>query len=144
MEDGKCVPTPPGTGLVYQDADGNIVYPDCSDEDILFHIGTNIDLLTAGIFKPACHAAVVPEVRSNYMRVQQAFEFAPKPNTVLSPPIAYDIPNVIPGDENRIIPQIGIRRNWTEGITYAQYQENMLDTYVKYTNVCYLEMKGTR
>jgi len=26
--------------------------------------------LTAGHFKPACHAAIVPEVKSNYKRVQ--------------------------------------------------------------------------
>lgn len=46
-------------GLAYNTVDG-LVWPALNDEDIMFHPGMTLHILTGGIIKAACHGVILP------------------------------------------------------------------------------------
>ena len=92
-------------------------------------------ILTAGIFKAACHGVQLPST-PGLARISQAFFFSPSPDVKIEPPMPYEMPFVQEVDRGLVSEEVGFKKNWREGMDYAEWNETMklaYDKIIKFT-----------
>lgn len=116
-------------GLVYNTNEGLII-PMMEDNDILFHPGMTLHILTGGRIQAACHGVTLPNIEG-LSRVSQAFFFCPQTSTVLQDPLKNAKVLDVEGDKELIPRELSFENNWKEGMEYVAWNEELASNYQK-------------